>query len=279
MSTSGSYNWTNTRNQIIAGSLRLLGIMEPTPQQFYMGNEALNVMVKDLQADLELTWKREWKTKTFTASEEVTGTDGEVYTCIRSHTSASSNKPITGADYSTYWYLRGDTGGTWADATAYTSIGDFDLDADTISIEKAFVREQNSDYELDIIGLDKYLDVFNKYNEGKPTRISIDWQLTPKAYLYKQPDDADAYVLHYLRMKLVEDFDAAGNTPDFHVRWIRYLIHELAGEIGWPFVMSNENGLAMLDRIQAKANKLYANLKRDNSESSGGDFISPAYKI
>ena len=33
----------------------------------------------------------------------VIGTDASVYKCIKEHTSASANKPVTGADYATYW--------------------------------------------------------------------------------------------------------------------------------------------------------------------------------
>ncbi len=51
----------------------------------------------------------------------VIGTDGKTYRCIQAHTSAATNKPITGADYVTYWMVTGGivTGSTWVTATAY----------------------------------------------------------------------------------------------------------------------------------------------------------------
>lgn len=52
----------------------------------------------------------------------VLGSDGLNYTCIRSHTAAAANAPITGADYATYWTQTGTGGVAWAAATEYESI-------------------------------------------------------------------------------------------------------------------------------------------------------------
>lgn len=52
---------------------------------------------------------------------EVTGSDALNYSCIRSHTSDSTNKPITGADYLLYWEQTGSSGSAWATATDYTA--------------------------------------------------------------------------------------------------------------------------------------------------------------
>jgi hypothetical protein len=56
-----------------------------------------------------------------TAGEEVLGTDGLNYTCIRKHESATGNKPITGDSYSLFWTQTGSSGGTWATATDYSN--------------------------------------------------------------------------------------------------------------------------------------------------------------
>jgi len=52
---------------------------------------------------------------------EVTGTDANIYTCIRDHTSSAATKPITGSNWAFYWELSGLTGGVWADATSYSA--------------------------------------------------------------------------------------------------------------------------------------------------------------
>lgn len=49
------------------------------------------------------------------------GSDGNDYSCIRSHTAASGNYPITGANYLQYWTLAGTTAAAWASGTSYTA--------------------------------------------------------------------------------------------------------------------------------------------------------------
>lgn len=51
----------------------------------------------------------------------VTGTDAAAYKCIRSHTSATTNRPITGANYLLYWAAGGSGPSAWAADTAYVA--------------------------------------------------------------------------------------------------------------------------------------------------------------
>src|SRR5574337_1231361 len=202
MSTSGSADWNQTALQIVARVLRIVGAESTSADKISEGLTALNALVKSWQTDGIRLWTVEWVTKTFSASSTVTGTDGNTYTCIRSHTSSSSNRPVTGADWSTYWYLTGSGGSAWATATAYSSIGDFTVDADTIGIERAFIRRDGYDTTVKIITKDEYAAIPAKYQTGKPYALWLDLQLTPQAYLYYQPDETTD-VLHYHRVSRV----------------------------------------------------------------------------
>lgn len=53
----------------------------------------------------------------------VLGTDGKDYRPVLTHTAASANKPITGADYTDFWELIGTegVGDTWAEDTVYNN--------------------------------------------------------------------------------------------------------------------------------------------------------------
>ncbi len=51
----------------------------------------------------------------------VTGTDAAAWKCIRSHTAASENQPITGANYLLYWESGGSGPAVWAADTQYTA--------------------------------------------------------------------------------------------------------------------------------------------------------------
>lgn len=276
MATSGSSDWTLTRDQIIREALERIGVFPPgsaIPVEIITSaTVTLHALVKSLQNEDIFLWTRERKTKTLTASSEVTGTDSSIYTCIRSHTSAATSKPVTGADYSTYWIKRGATGGVWTTGTAYSSIGDFVVDANIIDIEKVFVRDADADSSIEIISLSKYMDITNKGNTGKPTRMAVDRQLIPRIYLYPQPD-LTSYVIHYLATRKLEDFDNGDNTPDFPERWISMLITGLAYKLSFKY------GSSALDRaglkVEADREKMLA--KRADSENEDMSFFKGAF--
>ena len=52
MATSGSFNYSTTRNDLIAGALRILGVIgesdTPSAEQYTTGSEALNMLAKAL---------------------------------------------------------------------------------------------------------------------------------------------------------------------------------------------------------------------------------------
>lgn len=60
----------------------------------------------------------------------VLGTDSNTYKCISAHTASSSNKPITGASYATYWEATTSdgTGDTWVTGTSYKKYYNLELD-------------------------------------------------------------------------------------------------------------------------------------------------------
>lgn len=51
--------------------------------------------------------------------DKVLGTNASTYTCIKNNYGDSYNKPITGANWSTYWALAGSGGVTWVDQRFY----------------------------------------------------------------------------------------------------------------------------------------------------------------
>lgn len=213
-------------------------------------------------------------TKTFSAASEVTGTDGLIYTCIRSHTSAASNKPITGADWSTYWKQTSSTGGVWATATAYSAIGDFEVAADTIGIEQAMMRDASGyDHPVDIITRNDYLLIGDKATTAElPTKLCFDDKLTPRVFLWPQPSST-AYVLHYLRVRALEDFDAATDNPDLMAKWIRALIYRLADDL------ADEYGIILQERgyLSSKGGALVKKAKNADRGAPAQTFVKSAF--
>lgn len=232
MATSGSYDWSLTASGIINEALEDLGVIVPggTPSTAIQTSTlaVLQRITKTLSAKGMRVWSIDWVQKTFSAPSEVTGTDGNIYTCILSHTGASANRPITGANYTTYWVQAGSSGGSWA-TSAYTSTGDFDVDAQTLNILQAFIREGTQDTTIPIGRMEDYFTIVDKTIYGKPSALYYDKLKTGHIYLYPQPDFTNYanYVLHYLRESMLEDFDAVGNDPDFPSVFIDYLVKEL----------------------------------------------------
>lgn len=285
MTISGSYNYTSTRNEIILRSLRLVGALSEglsaTTQQINDAAEALNSLVKQLQTEGIRLWSYNWYTQALTASSSVTGTDAEKYRCIRSHTSANANKPITGADYSTYWVKDSTTaGGVWATPTAYTSISEFTMPTGCIGLDRAFLRDVSStggnqsyaDYDLAIVNFRDYFDEWNKNIKGRPELIAYDEQLSGRIYVYPEPDDTTD-VIHFRGVQLLSDFDAAGNTPDFPVRWNETLTFGLA------YKLSFEYGLPGGERqqLEREYEKLKYAAKANDKPKVTNYFVRGAY--
>jgi hypothetical protein len=246
MALSDSTDWTQTALQVIERAFRKIGQKNPSQPEKVNARTELNSLVKALQGDNIFLWTVEWKTKTFSASDEVTGTDSNVYTCIRGHTSAASNKPVTGADYSTYWVQEGSTGGVWATATAYEAIGDFAPDSDCLDIIDSYVRIDDRDQPVKIIDRFRYMEISDKTQTGRILNLYLQKTLTPHVFLWPQSDNTDD-VLHYQQVVKLQDFDKFTNNPDFATHWIEHLVYALAA------VLAIETGHDMQSKAELRA--------------------------
>lgn len=81
----------------------------------------------------------------------VTGSDAAAWKCIRSHTGASDNYPITGANHLLYWESGGSGPAAWASGTSYLApqqlrlwfkrpLYDFDAASDNPDLPQGWVR-------------------------------------------------------------------------------------------------------------------------------------------
>jgi len=267
MAVSGSVDWAQDRDDIIERAYRLVKVTSsrtsPDANQVTVAAQALESINKKIQNEGVRLWTLEWKTQPLTASSEVTE-DSVVYTCIKSHTGVDgTNKPGTDADWTTYWKVGGTAGaGAWAE-TAYVSIGEFTLTADTLGIESAFVRRNGNDTPINIISSSQYFDIPNKDTEGQVNSLWFDKQLIPIVRLFPYPSDADD-VIHYHQVQTLDDFDSASNNGEFPVQWVEYFTFELA------YRLSFETDLPLNERIllQQESEKL-------KNEAMGVDVGSP----
>lgn len=243
MATSGSYDWTLTRDNIIKAALTKLKVIDhdgtPTTAQVNSASVVLNAMIKAWRSEGIFLWSLEETVQALTASTIVVGTDGNDYECIKNHTSANANKPITGANYLDYWKATGGTGSgvVWADAQAYTCIAENSLAAEIIGIDRPFYRsDEYVDTPLRTITREEYMAIGSKTTKATPTLVWFSRELgQPKMVLWPIPPDGDTGRIHYDAVKKPQDFDAANDNPDFTEEWFEALYLGLADKLSFSF--------------------------------------------
>jgi hypothetical protein len=250
MATSGSTDYSVDRDDILQQVAEKLKIIE-------IGGTLAAAHVTVLVAILNQfaktvpglkIWKTEWTQKTFSAASEVTGTDSNVYTCILSHTSAANNKPITGANYTTYWKQTGDTGGTWVTSTAYASTGDFTDSASFLGISKAFLKDGETSTPVEIIATKEFMEISNKGDIGDPINLWYN-KNSGKIHTWPQLEDTDK-VLHYLRRLRIEDFDAGADNPDFPIEWVNSLVYGTARDALTHYAVDENRQRLIINRAK-----------------------------
>lgn len=237
MATSGSTNYNETRSSIIARALRIVGAASRgkviSAEATAEASAALNALVKSLTNENIYLHSREWLTQTLTASSSVVGTTaGTYYKCIRSHTSSSATRPITGANWESYWEATSTVTATaWATSTAYTSQSEFAMPTGYFEILQASYREDGDslDFPIEIISYQEYLDIVDKTTQSTvPTKLAVNGDYpTQQIHLWPFPTDT-AIIINLLATRSLEDFDANGDEPDFPVRFANVLIYGLA---------------------------------------------------
>ena len=273
-----SSDYTAVKNDILrgaykkVGAIREGGVLKPT--QILDGDRILNDIVKSLQAEHIFLWTVEWAQQTLTASHEVTGTDAKIYTCRRSGIATVDNKPITGKNYTAMWEQTGTTGGTYIVGASYKAIGDITLSSDIVDIEAAFIRDGKDDVPLRIIRMKDYFDVGDKFATGKPSYIVFERSITPRFTIYSQPDKT-TYVIHYLKVRKLHDFDDNSSTLDFPAKWIQFLKYAVTYELGDTYGMNE----LKLRRIRDDRDLLLKKLKADDSEFESESFVTSAFSI
>lgn len=272
--------WDQTRNDIIKRALRICGVVAqgetPSVEQFVEGNDALNGLLKHLSTEGILLYKVDTIIKSLNASSVILGTDSLDYTCIKNHTSASTNQPITGTNYLNYWRQTGAGGVVWGTGNAYTNIGQLTLSSDVIDILDIHIRDTNNvDYKVIMIPYSEYLDISEK--EDTSTRPNVVWihkLEAPILHFYPKPVAITDYKVVVHCQKLIDDLTTADANPDMLIRLYDMLVYRLAANL------SDEYGIMIQTRdwIAAKADRLTMLAKNKNYEDVEENYIAPAYK-
>lgn len=105
--------------------------------------------------------------------------------------------------------------------------GDYDLGADVIDVLSMVVRRSGTDYSMERISRDTYLNIPTKTTQSRPTQFFIDRQITPVIKIWPLPENSTD-VLVFDVLTRIDDADTFTNTMDVPFRFYPCLAAGLA---------------------------------------------------
>lgn len=216
MTTSGSTTFNVTRDQLIAGSLRMIGAIAqgetPTANQISEAAEALNMMVKAWEADGMPLWG--------ITEYAITPVAGTTKYQIGSGKAVNTPKPLKVIQ-------------AWnRDNTS------------KVDIPMRILTKQ----EYNVLG--------NKTTSGNPIQIYYQPMLDyGELYMFPTPDATTAAnnKVYITYQRSFEDFVATGDNPDFPQEWLDALKYGLAARLAAEYGLTTEQ--RMLIHKEAKEMK------------------------
>ena len=282
MATSGSTDFTVTRNDIVKSALQKVGKVReggtPTATQYTEGSLALNILVKAYHGlgmplwamktgyilpqtgvnDIDVGPTGDHVTNSYVqtalASAAVSGA-GSIVVDSATGISASDNIGIELDNGDVQWTtVNGAPSGTTitltatlteaaaADNTVYTYTT---KTSRPLRITHAYIKNvDNSEYQIAVIGRNDYFALGDKTVESVPSQIYYDHQLTDGVIsIWPRFEDGDN-VIRFTYHRPFEDFDASTDNPDFPQAWIRPLVW------GLTYELAPEAGLQLAERQQ-----------------------------
>ena len=308
MSTSGTTTFNRTRNELIKGAMRVLGVLAsgetPSASEIEEGAEALNLMVKGWIVDGAHLWTQTQATlfcaagqryydlpganatKTYTETAVATAGIAIDTSLIVDSIVGISNGDFIGIlldDNTIHWTTvngvpAGSTVVIAAGLPSGSTIGKH-VYAYTTKIERPLriynLRRQDlSGNEIpfsDVLSRNSYLSLPNKHARATPIQGWYEPQLTTgQLYLWPVPLDATHRVT-FTYERLIEDFVNIGDNADFPQEWLNALKWNLAVEI------AIEYGIQPSAFVLAKALELKQSVLAWDADK-GSLFISPSWQ-
>ena len=127
------------------------------------------------------------------------------------------------------WANRGLNQWTIKQRTLSLTVGDgeYDLSGDVIDVLSVICRRSGTDYSMDRLSRDEYLNIPTKTSQGRPNQFFLDRQVTPNLKIWPVPDDSTDVIL-YDALTRMDDADGYTNTMDMPFRFYPCLAAGLA---------------------------------------------------
>jgi|TARA_X000001388_G_scaffold14819_1_gene8601 hypothetical protein len=107
------------------------------------------------------------------------------------------------------------------------SDGEYDLGTDIIDILSVVVRRSSTDFGLERVSRDTFINIPNKTTEGRPSQFFLDRQITPNLKIWPIPENSTD-VIRYDALTRINDADTQINTMDVPFRFYPCLAAGLA---------------------------------------------------
>jgi hypothetical protein len=268
MATSGSVDFSRTRDEIITHALQVAKVLAEgataSSQQLTDGAAYLNMVCKWLQADGMPLWalKTAYVLPVSDTNSIVAGGSTHVvhsYTQTQLSAAASSGASTISVDSATGFGASQVVGIELSDGTIQWTTQSGAASGTTITLADVLTGAASEDgvvytyattvrayrplrivhavstdvvddteQTIEIISHQEYTDLGSKTAEGYPTQLYYDPQLT-SATIYFYPRFQDGRrVINFRYHRPFEDFDATGDTPDFPQEWYMPLVWLLA---------------------------------------------------
>jgi hypothetical protein len=239
MATSGSYNFTSTRNEIISAAFRKIGALGDyetiDTERLNVGIAAFNPMIKALANKGMPLW-------------------------------AITEIPVNLSDFATVG---------WKTIGPSQTIN---LVYKPLKLLQAIRKDTlaDTDIELNIYTKTNFLDLASKESTGAPMHIEYQpLNYHGQLRVWPLPDtywQTNGQLLLRVQRPF-QDFDASGDEPDFPVEWHEALIYQLAVRL------APEYGLAGLDRQALKLDaKEFLDDALSFGTEEGSLYIMPEYR-
>ena len=111
--------------------------------------------------------------------------------------------------------------------TCISGTADYTLDADTIDILSVVVRRDNTDYGIERLSRDEYLNIPDKTSTGRPSQFFLDRQITPVLKVWTTPENSTDQLI-FDRLVRIDDADTFKNTMEVPFRFYPCLAAGLA---------------------------------------------------
>ena len=111
--------------------------------------------------------------------------------------------------------------------TCVSGTASYNLDADTIDILSVVVRRDNTDYGIERLSRDEYLNIPDKTSTGRPSQFFLDRQITPVLKVWTTPENSTDQLI-FDRLVRIDDADTFKNTMEVPFRFYPCLAAGLA---------------------------------------------------